>query len=181
MKLFKKKWFTLIEMLLVILIIALLLAKLLSLSWTSIKELSFNNDNAIFLSQYNKLLSQSNSANYINWKSFNKSILNMKSQHDKFNISYKSSSEEIKLNIPTLERTFLSWFVLNETITFAEIDLYFLSHQIWCQLSWDGNIYSTWNLLFEIVSDNLYTIESKPKTKKYEINLDSCKIKYVKE
>ncbi len=58
MKLFKKKWFTLIEILLVIVIITTILVKLLSLSWTNIKELSFNNDNAVFLNHYNKLLSQ---------------------------------------------------------------------------------------------------------------------------
>lgn len=181
MKLFKTKWFTLVELLLVIVIVALILSKLLSLSGSNIKELSFNNDNAIFLNQYNKLLSQSNSANYIDWKSFKESILNLKNQEKKFSIFYRNNTEEIELNFPELERTFLSGFILNDSINFDEIDLYFLNDKIWCELSWNSNIYNTWSLLFEIVSDNLYTIEWKPKTKKYDINLDSCKIKYVKE
>jgi hypothetical protein len=182
MKLSNRKWFTLIEILLVIVIIVIILANLLRLSWNNMKEISFSNDNAIFLNQYNKLLSQSNSANYINWKVFDKSILSMSNKSNIFNIFFENDNNETIDSItPELEKTFLSWFILNETNNFTKIDLYFLNRQIWCQLSWNNNVYSTWSLLFEIVSNNLYTIESKPKTKKYEINLDSCKIKYVKE
>lgn len=165
-----KKWFTLVEMIVVIIIMALLLSIMLLLWFNYIKRMQLRNDKEQLISTYFWLVSQSMSSNYFYWNKFNQIGLSLNNWGSELNVlSLSGDSFTKNIWFSKLSYSSLSWFQLwwnhyDEWLIILE------SYEIWCWFKSWIDYFTWWDLRFDLNSNN-----SKDKYC-FEISLNSCKI-----
>lgn len=157
-----KKAFTLIEMIVVIIIISILFLIVLRMGWNYVRDMQFRNDKEEFLSQYNKLLSQSMSSNYYEWEEYKEFSLQIADQWDEINLYAITWNNQVLIWRRALGVSYFSW--LNNVWTFL-----FQAYELGCWYEdWDWEL-TGGNVNFQLISiyDWWYC---------FDVNLDSCKI-----
>jgi len=167
----KKRWFTLIEILVVIVIMSILLALSLGISSGRVQILKEKYAQEQFVSTYNTLFSRNFLTNYYDGKIYDNLVINMTetksgfyySYNDTTNTSIHSGKTEIEWNLIVND---LSWFSSNLT----SVDIIFKPYEFWCVLSgWN----TTWNTL-----DITLRIDNK-KDYCYTVDANLCRLEKI--
>lgn len=161
-----KKSFTLIEIVIVVFIIMVLLLLLLNMGWFYIKNIQLRNDKEDLIMLFNKNYSRILSSSYYNDKKYEEFHMYLYNKQNY--IDYKAISWA---NIQDLWRKTLT--IWQFSWSFTTWDFIFKSYQMWCWFSDWTNIFTWWNVRFDLISwyDNLKHC--------FSINLDACKLKQV--
>ena len=91
----KKRWFTLIEIMIVIVIVSILLALTLWISGNRIQILKNKSVQEQFTYTYNSLFSRNLLTNYYNWQIYDEMVIDLSKWENKFSYSYKNNWEDI--------------------------------------------------------------------------------------
>lgn len=152
----KKRWFTLIEMMIVIVIISILLALTLWISGDRIQTLKNKSIQEQFIYTYNSLFSRNLLTNYYDWKLYNKMTIHLEKWANKFSYSYQDDegnafSEDDNIQWGRYEIEELKFDETNSSIQYVYIN--FEPYVLWCELS---NWSTTWDILKMklLVNDN---------------------------
>ena len=167
----KKGWFTLIEILIVIVIMSILLALSLWISSGRVQILKEKYAQEQFVSTYNTLFSRNFLTNYHGEQIYDNLVINMEKSKPGFSYSYNTTTNisiysgktEIEWNIVVED---LSWFNSN----LNNVDIIFKPYEFGCTLS-GGN--KTWNLL-----DIKLLVDNKKKYC-YQINSNLCRLEKI--
>lgn len=148
-----KKFFTLIEMLIVVIIVWILAMISLRLWWNYISKIQFKSDKEELLLNYNKTLSQSLSSNNISWQKYNLIWIELVDTSDRFDLYYFSWTDIWKIKSNRLNYSNFKNFKLN-WVSISTWYLFFESYKIWCKFQ-NNSIVDSWSLYFEIYSQSL--------------------------
>jgi prepilin-type N-terminal cleavage/methylation domain-containing protein len=168
----KKKWFTLIEMMIVIVIVAILLALTLWISGNRIQTLKNKSIQEQFVYKYNTLFSRNLLTNYYNWQLYNKMTIHLVDWENKISYSYKNDNVDIFSEDDNIQ---WGWYEIKE-LTFGElsiareltdVDINFEPYVLWCELS-------GWNTTWDILKMRLLINDNEEFCIK--INSDLCKL-----
>ena len=168
----KKRWFTLIEILIVIVIMAILLALSLGISGGRVQILREKYAQEQFISTYNTLFSRNFLTNYYDGILYNNLVIQMTGWEQWFMYSYNTGlnnpigtgSTNIEWN-SAIEN--LSWWSISNL---GNVEIIFEPYKIWCVLS--GNNH-TWNIL-----DLTLLVDGK-KEYCYQINSNLCRLEKI--
>lgn len=168
----KKRWFTLIEILLVIVIISILLALSLGITGGRVQILREKYAQEQFVSTYNTLFSRNFLTNYYGDNTYKKLLINMKESSQWFSYSYYDNSDEIIYSGTTniewkIQVYSMSWWSYSDL---PVVDIKFEPYKFWCELSGNNN---TWNLL-----DITLFVDDKKKYC-YQINSNLCRLEKI--
>jgi len=167
----KKKWFTLIEMIIVIVIIAILLALSLWISGNRIQSLKNKSIQEQFAYKYNSLFSRNLLTNYYNWELYDKMTIHLNNEWNSFTYHYKHNEEDIFSDNDGIQwgkyKVINLHFDWEENHPLQSVDINFEPYVLWCELS-GGN--KTW----QILKVKLYVNDNENYCIK--INSDLCKL-----
>lgn len=177
-----KKWFTLIEMLIVIVIIGILLTLSMRISWDRIQVLKTKSVWEQVVYNYNNLYVKNLLTNYYGQEMYENMIIRFSKWDTKLNYYYDIYSDSESDNDPWLSEIVQWWkyevenvyFDWNKTIGDSAY-LIFEPYKIWCFLSNDYTDY-------EGPSYKKLDIELLVNTNKkycFEISSDLCKLKVI--
>ncbi len=167
-KIKKKSWFTLFEMLIVLITISLILWMTIYFWSENIFKLKYKTSKEEFLSTFSSFYINSLWSNYINQNRFSKLDLNLFSWNNWILYSYiwdiSNQTWEKKVNLIQISDLQINnWAIQNQSI--IEIRPY----QLWCEIK-DNNNHTWFRLDFKI-------IVNKTKTYCLYILSENCKIK----
>ena len=165
----KNRWFTLIEILIVIVIMSILLALSLGISSGRVQILKEKYAQEQFISTYNTLFSRNFLTNYYGEQIYDNLIINMEEMKPGFSYSYNnaenisiySGKTEIDWNLVVKD---LSWFDSNF------VDIVFKPYEFWCLLS-------GWNKTWDILDVTLYVDNKKDYC--YRVNANLCRLEKI--
>ena len=170
----KKRWFTLIEILVVIVIIAILLALSLGFTGNRVQILEDKYIQEEFVSNYNTLFSRNFLTNYYWESTYENLVIQIQNGKWGFSYYYKTGSEENDTNISFIEWwksiiTGLQFTWLSHSLL-ENVDIIFTPYTFWCVLSgWND----TWNIL------EMTFVINKGKKYCYQINSNLCRIEKI--
>ena len=160
----KVRWFTLIEMLIVIVIIGILMTLSMWISWNRIQTLRTKSVQEQFVYNYNNLFSKNMLTNYYNWERYDYLIIHFQSWNNNLQYGYdtgwtivrnndflQDGRYEIKdIKISWSNQTFESWNVILQP------------YILWCSIEVPGNTWQQMALkvLFNGMEENCFSINS---------------------
>lgn len=164
----KKRWFTLIEILLVIVIISILLALSLGISWGRVQILREKYAQEQFVSTYNTLFSRNFLTNYYGDKLYSNLVIYMTWWKPWFSYAYNALNGPIYTG-----QTNIEWNIVVKSLTWDNthldsIQISFEPYKFWCKLNNQG--YKTLDIAL-LVDDK--------KTYCYRINYNLCRLEKV--
>lgn len=146
----KKRWFTLVEMMIVIIIVSILLALSLWISGGRVQILKNKSVQEQFTYTYNSLFSRNLLTNYYNWQLYDKMIIHLTLWENKFSYSYNNGDTElfsgydnIQWGKYTIEMMHFSGKVAS-TQPNQSAEIRFTPYVLGCEL-WNNN--QTWEIL----------------------------------
>lgn len=150
-----KKWFTLIEIMVVIVIIAILLTLTMWISSDRIQILKMKSVQEQLIYNYNNLFSKNMLTNYYEWSMYENMIIKMIKDDKQFTYGYKRFNEnEESINY---KHDYVEWWnykftelLLDWHIT-DNITIKLTPYILWCEIS---NWNTTWNKLISKVTIN---------------------------
>lgn len=167
----KKRWFTLIEMMIVIVIVGILLALSLWISGNRIQTLKNKSVQEQFTYTYNSLFSRNLLTNYYDGNLYDEMVIHLSGWENRFLYSYRNNWEEIfsgyddvQWGYYMIDDIYLSWDSVHKN---PSADIIFQPYVLGCELHEKNR---TWNILKIklILNDNEdYCIK---------INSDLCKL-----
>lgn len=167
-----KKWFTLIELIVVISLVAILLWISLNISWERVNELNIRNENAEFIKSYNKQISRILNSSYIwdfHYSQLHTTIISWSST---ISYVYWGKYENSQVTDNTLTETFQFWYqrIINTSTSWDSIILASNPLSVWCTINSNENIANAW-----------FTVSSLSNNSQKCFNIDShtCKLKQV--
>jgi len=172
----KKKWFTLIEMLIVIAIIGIMMGITINFWANRIQKLRYQSSKAQFVNSYEKLQSEVLTTNYHYRQHFD--TFHIKFQSDLNNYSYeyqpiqKKYSQKIEDHVQIQNIVFLN---NSEKQNLEQAELVLMPYQLPCKLLLDGKLQEEWAIQFEL------NILEYAKKYCFEIDLNNCKLIEKKE
>ena len=134
---FKKSWFTLIEMLIVIIIIAIILSFTMKFSGNRINLLNDKNVQEEFIAQYDKLYLTAMNTNYISWQIYDKLDIILKNWWTWIQYQYKLWDNVVESWFSDL----LNWKIEinvsqgDATVKKAPLTITFTPYELWCSFS----------------------------------------------
>lgn len=143
-----KKWFTLVEIIMVIVIIAILLSLSMWISGNRVKELKVKSAQEQFVYNYNNLFSKNLLTNYNKWTIYENMIIKMENNKDFFLYWYKWYNQTIE--DMEFTKDFIQWWeysIIDLKLDWNNkdiINIKFSPYVLWCELS-DWN--NTWEIL----------------------------------
>ena len=179
-----KKWFTLIEMLIVIVIIGILLTLSMRISWDRVQILKTKSVWEQVVFNYNNLYAKNLLTNYYDWKMYENMVVRFVAWDTKLHYFYEifSNKETAQDNDPWLSEI-VQWgsykvdkLYLDESNNpVNEVYLTFEPYKIWCVLSnnlgnEDTHSYKKLKIDLLVNSNNRYC---------FEISSDLCKLQVV--
>lgn len=164
-----KKWFTLIEILIVVAIIALLLNLVMKFSGTQIGELRQKKEIETFKDEFNNLITKNINSNHINKQKYENIIIKIQEWEKDISIGYLNNEEIIHtwvMKNPFEKNRFENLYI-DDWNTTTNIKIKAQPYIMWCEINnWDQDAN------FEI---------NTPKSKLcFKINHKTCKIKEKK-
>jgi len=171
----KKKWFTLIEIMIVIVIISILLALTLWISWRRIQILKNKSVQEQFTYTYNSLFSRNLLTNYYNGELYSNMTIHLTGGENKFLYCYKKAKTDWEIcdvdNIQwgnyLIKELAFSWSSLT---TLTKADIIFNPYVLWCTLSWNNQTWWILNIKMAINDDQDYCVK---------INANLCKLEKI--
>lgn len=167
----KKRWFTLIEMMIVIVIVSILLAMTLWISGNRVQTLKNKSVQEQFTYTYNSLFSRNLLTNYYNWQLYDEMRIHLSGWENRFSYSYRNNWEEIFSGHDDIQG---GKYVVDNIYFSGDMDhkkpsadIIFQPYVLWCELHEGGR---TWDILKIklILNDNEnYCVK---------INSDLCKL-----
>ena len=134
-----KKWFTLIEMLIVIVINSILLAFTIGISWDRIQMLKTKSVQEQFVYNYSSLFSRNLLTNYNNWKLYDSLTIqmplwgeNIKYTYSYFDATEYSWTDRVQWGKYKIKNLFFEWNQSN--ITLQTVDIKFEPYVLWCEI-----------------------------------------------
>lgn len=160
----KKKWFTLIEILIVIVIIWILLALSLGITWGRVQILKEKYAQEQLVSTYNTLFSRNFLTNYYNGIMYENLVIQLKKWEQWFIYTYNTG-----LNNPIYTgKTNIEWNIVIENLSWNssninEVNVVFEPYKFWCTLSWVNNTFSSIDITLRVDNKKnyCYRIDSK--------------------
>lgn len=130
----KKRWFTLIEMMIVIVIVAILLAISLWISGNRIQILKNKSVQEQFVYTYNSLFSRNLLTNYYDWQLYDKMTIYFTWGNNNFLYCYNTTPESCEQDKTEGGTYKISALQLGNT-TPNTIDIKFEPYVLWCKIS----------------------------------------------
>ena len=176
----KKKWFTLIEMLIVIVIIGILLTLSMRISWDRIQILKTKSVWEQVVYNYNNLYAKNLLTNYYEWDMYENMVIRFVEWDTKLYYYYKTDSTADKdYRLPEIvqwwkyevDKIYFDW-TKNMNASYVVFEPY----KIWCKLLdqdpkvSDGKTYATLNIDLLVNWNNKYC---------FKISKDLCKLEVV--
>ena len=185
----KKKWFTLIEMLIVIVIIGILLSLSMWISWDRIRVLKTKSVTEQFIYNYNNLYSKNLLTNYYDWEMYENLVIRMSKWDEKLRYYYKLyPSEDLWEQSMEVDPFWLServqWWTYvidkiffngNKSTTLNDSYLVFDPYKIWCKILSNytdegASSYNTLNIDVLVNTNNKYC---------FKISSNLCKLETI--
>ena len=166
----KKRWFTLIEILIVIVIISILLALSLGISWGRVQILREKYSQEQFVSTYNTLFSRNFLTNYYGDNLYSNMVIYMTWWKPWFSYAYNASNGPIYTG-----QTNIEWNIVVKSLTWdnsnslSAVQISFEPYKFGCKLG-DGEWYQTLDIAL-LVDDK--------KTYCYRINSNLCRLEKI--
>lgn len=165
----KKRWFTLIEILIVIVIISILLALSLGISGGRVQILREKYSQEQLVSTYNTLFSRNFLTNYYGDSLYSNLVIDMKQWEPWFSYAYNDASG----NPIYTGQTNIEWNIVVESLTLDgahldDVQISFEPYKFWCKLA---------DLNYQIL-DIALLVDDK-KTYCYRINSDLCRLEKI--
>ena len=168
----KKRWFTLIEILIVIVIMSILLALSLGISSGRVQILKEKYAQEQFVSTYNTLFSRNFLTNYYDGVLYNNLVIQMEEWKQWFMYSYNTGVD----NVIATGTTNIEWNIVVNDLSWRNnsslysVDIIFKPYEFGCTLSWWNE---TWNLL------NIKLLVDNKKNYCYQINSNLCRLEKI--
>ena len=185
----KKKWFTLIEMLIVIVIIGILLTLSMRISWDRIQILKTKSVWEQVVYNYNNLYAKNLLTNYYEWDMYDNMVIRFVGWDTKLYYYYKTESDVVKSsadNNPRLSEIVQWWKYEVEKIYFDwnkntnESYVVFEPYKIWCKLLdqdpkvSDSKTYTTFSKTYTTLNIDLLVNGNNKYC--FKISKDLCKL-----
>lgn len=164
-----KKWFTLIEILIVVVIISLLLSFVMSFSWSQISELRQKKETETFKDLFNSLITKNINSNYINKRKYESLTINIEEWKKDIYTKYISNDEIINtwtMTNPFVENVFENLYI-NYWNPVNTISIKTKPYTMWCSIN-NSN------------EDASFQIRTATKVLCFNINHKTCQIKEKK-
>jgi prepilin-type N-terminal cleavage/methylation domain-containing protein len=186
-----KKWFTLIEMLIVIVIIGILLTLSMRISWDRIQVLKTKSVWEQIVYNYNNLYVKNLLTNYYNWEMYENMVIRFSKWDTKLNYFYdtytnseSSSDNDFWLSEIVqwwnyeVESVYFNWNWNKSSINNQTAYVIFEPYKIWCKLS-DKNPKESDGVVAEYSKLNIDLLVNWNKKYCLEIPSDLCKMEVV--
>ena len=171
----KKRWFTLIEILVVIVIISILLALSLGFTGNRVQILVDKYIQEEFVSNYNTLFSRNFLTNYYRENIYENLVIQIKENEWWFSYYYKTGSEQNDIEKFSVEwgKSIISdlqftWWTSIPSLT--EVDIIFTPYTFWCVLSGASTTWKILDMIFMLNNDKKYC---------YQINSNLCRLEKI--
>lgn len=167
-----KKWFTLIEMLIVIIIISILLAFTIGISWDRIQMLKTKSVQEQFVYNYSSLFSRNLLTNYNNWKLYDYLLIQLPLWWKNITYSYKyfDDTEYLwadRVQWGKYEIKNLSFDGNQNNKTLSMVNIKFKPYILWCEITSPDK---TWEIL------NIDLLVNDGKLSCFQINSNYCRL-----
>ncbi len=145
----KKRWFTLIEMMLVIVIIAILLALSIWISGNRVQWLKVKSIQEQFVHNYNNVYLKNMLTNYYSWTIYDKMTVNFAKWEDKIGYFYSNYPEDVQYAFAKEWMYEINQIFLDERL-FDFVKVNFTPYTLWCEIA--DSTGNTWkNLLLNLL------------------------------
>lgn len=164
----RKRWFTLIEILLVIVIISILLALSLGLTGGRVQILEEKYIQENFVSNYNTLFSRNFLTNYYRDNVYDNLVVRIKWWTGWFSYSYNNAwGESIEQDFVRWDKYYITGLFLKGS-AISDVDIIFKPYKFWCTLSGSNG---TWGIL-----SMMFLMKKNEKKYCYSINSNLCRL-----